>query len=857
MALDAFPEAFDHPTGSQEDQLVNVHSDSETPKISVIIPAYNHETYILDAVRSVLEQTCTDFELIIIDDGSTDGTLAKIQNLQDGRIRVFHQDNQGAAKTINRGIGLARGTYISILNSDDLYTPDRLEKLAIFLDGHEDVVLASSLIQPVDSLGGAVLAHSRYAYWLEWYDQAIRQFHQDRLAITPLLKYNFFVTTSNIFVRSTIFKNEGMFHESLSYCHDYEFFLRLLIRYPFHLLDERLLMYRLHEMNTIRENEFLRFLEIMYAIFSVLDMREFFRHSLPERINSLVFKGLSENPEINPYMKLMEADRCLKDFQKQIIELHQRLEEMDGWMRNLQFEVAARDLRLNQANGRLRDQQIQIQNQQTRIQDQQTQMQDQQTQMQNQQNRIQDQQTRIQDQQTRIETKERLLQEIYSSKGWRFLTRYRVIKYRLSCWKKLPLSYWKKLSLSFREKLSLSCWKKPSWSFMEKISPSLWKKRSLSASDNVPCDEIVGENKHSENNDIPHHASIIHPVRQDRIKVTHAIANFMMGEPSRLVIDLFEHLGHKYDQEVVSCFVPADPVYTGIKIHNFAGDVSERDIAVFLRKKGTSILHVHYLGDCDDPWYKKVFAAAGNSSCIVIENINTPTTYNHDRINHYVYVNDFTMNFTEPVRGKSTVIYPGNNFALFQRHGAAIPDDVIGMVYRIEPDKLGEDSIQVFTEVVKRRPQTKAYIVGGGAVLSHYKERVADHGLTDRFVFTDYVPHEQLPDYYRKFSLFVAPVWKAGFGQLSLLAMGMEIPVVGYDVGVLSEILGGKDCLGKDTAGLTDIIINLLDDRKRRMDIGKANRARVIERFSLDAMIKQYDDLYARLLVRRKTGHAR
>ena len=82
--------------------------------------------------------------------------------------------------------------------------------------------------------------------------------------------------------------------------------------------------------------------------------------------------------------------------------------------------------------------------------------------------------------------------------------------------------------------------------------------------------------------------------------------------------------------------------------------------------------------------------------------------------------------------------------------------------------------------------------------------------------------------------------------------MSMEIPVVGYDVGALSEILGGKDCLGKNTAELTEIIINLLDDRKRRMDIGKANRARAIEKFSVDIMIRQYDDLYARLLAQEE-----
>ena len=147
--------------------------------------------------------------------------------------------------------------------------------------------------------------------------------------------------------------------------------------------------------------------------------------------------------------------------------------------------------------------------------------------------------------------------------------------------------------------------------------------------------------------------------------------------------------------------------------------------------------------------------------------------------------------------------------------------------------------------------------MGGGTFLPYYRQRVTDYGLADRFVFVDYVPYEQLPDYYRKFSLFVAPVWKESFGQVSPFAMSMEIPVVGYDVGALSEILDSKDCLGKDTAELTDIIINLLDDRKKRLDIGKANRARVIEKFSVDAMIRQYDDSLCPAVGAKKNGACR
>ena len=101
----------------------------DTPLISVVIPAYNHEKFIGAAIDSVLGQTVADFELIVIDDGSTDGTAAVVQKYDDPRLSFYHQENQDAFNTINRGLGMARGRYISILNSDDVYTTDRFARI--------------------------------------------------------------------------------------------------------------------------------------------------------------------------------------------------------------------------------------------------------------------------------------------------------------------------------------------------------------------------------------------------------------------------------------------------------------------------------------------------------------------------------------------------------------------------------------------------------------------------------------------------------------------------------------------------------------------------------------------------------
>lgn len=102
---------------------------TERPLVSVIIPAYNHERFIAETVESVLGQTLSDFELIVVDDGSTDKTAEIVQSYNDERLNYFHQENQDAYNTINRGMSLAKGHFLSILNSDDVYSLDRLEKL--------------------------------------------------------------------------------------------------------------------------------------------------------------------------------------------------------------------------------------------------------------------------------------------------------------------------------------------------------------------------------------------------------------------------------------------------------------------------------------------------------------------------------------------------------------------------------------------------------------------------------------------------------------------------------------------------------------------------------------------------------
>lgn len=121
-------------------------------QVSIVLPAYNCGAFISQTIESVLAQTWRDFELIIIDDGSTDDTLAIVSRYagQDERIRVYSQPNMGLAMTLNRGIDLASNEWVFRMDNDDLMRPQRLERQMDFLAEHPELVVASSLVRHID-----------------------------------------------------------------------------------------------------------------------------------------------------------------------------------------------------------------------------------------------------------------------------------------------------------------------------------------------------------------------------------------------------------------------------------------------------------------------------------------------------------------------------------------------------------------------------------------------------------------------------------------------------------------------------------------------------------------------------------
>lgn len=218
--------------------------------LSIVIPLYNHERYIDAALDSVMAQTLQPHEIIVVDDGSQDGSLARVRQRagQDFRIKVWSHPNQGAHYTINAGLQHTTGTCVAILNSDDCYHPRRLAACLQALEQDPEAAAVCTALSFIDEHGKN--CHNK------WYEEALAFYHQVGDLGLALLNGNFLMTTSNLFIRRSVFDELGYF-ANLRYAHDLDFFLRLVLhRKKIVLLDEPLLQYRTHATNTISEGVF-------------------------------------------------------------------------------------------------------------------------------------------------------------------------------------------------------------------------------------------------------------------------------------------------------------------------------------------------------------------------------------------------------------------------------------------------------------------------------------------------------------------------------------------------------------------------------------------------------------------------
>jgi len=202
------------------------------PTVSIIMPVYNISDYIEESVISLLNQTYKDFELIVMDDSSTDDTLKKLKTFKDRRLKVIKSPvNQGVAKCLNQLLQSVQGEYIARADGDDIYFPKRLEYQVKFLDQHPEYVMVGSNAILIDAnnkkLGNKIYPRTN--------QEIKKKFHIP----TPLLH-------PTVIIRKSAFDKVGSYREYLNGAEDYDLFFRLSSIGKLYNLQQFLIKRRMH-----------------------------------------------------------------------------------------------------------------------------------------------------------------------------------------------------------------------------------------------------------------------------------------------------------------------------------------------------------------------------------------------------------------------------------------------------------------------------------------------------------------------------------------------------------------------------------------------------------------------------------
>lgn len=209
------------------------------PLVSVIMPVYNAEKYIADAIESLLNQTFMNFELLIINDGSTDHSEKIIITYKDKRIRyIRHQQNKGLIATLNEGIRHASGEFIARLDADDMAKPERLFRQVQFLLRHRDHSICGSSYEVINSKG-----QKQFNVHLPTQDKQIR----------TLLFFGNCICHSSVMFRKSALDKE-LYRSSYQLCEDYDLWSRMVEHDKVAVLPEPLIRYRLHGSNVSVKN---------------------------------------------------------------------------------------------------------------------------------------------------------------------------------------------------------------------------------------------------------------------------------------------------------------------------------------------------------------------------------------------------------------------------------------------------------------------------------------------------------------------------------------------------------------------------------------------------------------------------
>ncbi|MCV6609743.1 MAG: glycosyltransferase [Amphritea sp.] len=211
---------------------------NEMPLVSVIVPVYNGEKYLLEAINSVLSQTYSDFEIIVINDGSTDSSMDIVAAINSDKIRVVtNEQNIGLAATRNRGLKVAKGKYIALMDGDDISFPHRFEKQVEFLEQNPDIGLVSSNFITFEED-------------IESGKRSEKVLPTDSDFISTIIPFQNVICCPVAMFRSELVTEKGLFfNESLRTCEDWDMWYRISKLSGIANIDDYLIYYRKHGSN--------------------------------------------------------------------------------------------------------------------------------------------------------------------------------------------------------------------------------------------------------------------------------------------------------------------------------------------------------------------------------------------------------------------------------------------------------------------------------------------------------------------------------------------------------------------------------------------------------------------------------
>ena len=237
-----------------------------SPAISIVMPFYNPGPYLAEAIDSILRQQFSDFEFIILNDGSTDGSEAVVCGYADPRIRYLENDrNRGLVFTLNRGLQEARAPLLARMDADDIALPDRLSVQHTYMQQHPEAGLVAAVVELIDAQGRPM------GYWKEDHD------HTDTADIQSFLAVNNCIAHPTVLARTEIIRALG-YREEQGEAEDYDLWLRWISAgYSIHKINQVLLRHRILPKSFTRQRQ-------QNVFFKLAGTKgRFIRHELSQR----------------------------------------------------------------------------------------------------------------------------------------------------------------------------------------------------------------------------------------------------------------------------------------------------------------------------------------------------------------------------------------------------------------------------------------------------------------------------------------------------------------------------------------------------------------------------------------------